>query len=344
MPTSRYRSVSTRALHAMVLIGVCGTLAHAHPSSEHARQTELAGPAEQGPEQQGRRGRSMEVVDLPEPLVSITIEGEHRVITANGLPEHNTGAFPNAHNPNAMRSMTHHYRIPLNPKIASERTKAGPEFGIALNGVVFDAGTGEFWTQSGRRGRSSWNYDPAAESNQSRFGLDDNSAHVQPTGKYHYHGTPTGLIDRLTDANAPERMTLIGWAFDGFPIYAAFGYADPSDAGSELVELSSSYRLKSGPRPEAPRGPGGDHDGTFAADFEFVEGSGDLDESNGRVGVTPEFPDGTYYYVITDEFPSVPRFWVGTPDTSIRASSAQRPDQSQRQRRPMRRFDDSRKP
>ena len=46
--------------------------------------------------------------------------------------------------------------------------------------------------------------------------------------------------------------------------------------------------------------------GAFTQDFEYEEGYGDLDECNGRVGVTPEFPEGIYYYVVTDAFPISP--------------------------------------
>jgi hypothetical protein len=43
--------------------------------------------------------------------------------------------------------------------------------------------------------------------------------------------------------------------------------------------------------------------GTFAQDWEYVANSGDLDECNGRYGVTPEFPDGIYHYYATDTYP-----------------------------------------
>jgi len=43
--------------------------------------------------------------------------------------------------------------------------------------------------------------------------------------------------------------------------------------------------------------------GTFAQDWQYVAGSGDLDECNGRVGVTPEFPGGIYHYFATDSYP-----------------------------------------
>ena len=55
----------------------------------------------------------------------------------------------------------------------------------------------------------------------------------------------------------------------------------------------------------------------FTADFEYVAGQEDLDECNGREGVTPEYPQGIYYYVLTKEFPHISRFWRGTPDQSF---------------------------
>jgi len=48
-----------------------------------------------------------------------------------------------------------------------------------------------------------------------------------------------------------------------------------------------------------------------------VKDAGDLDEANGRFGVTPEFPQGTYHYVLTDDFPFIPRQFKGTPDSSF---------------------------
>jgi hypothetical protein len=40
------------------------------------------------------------------------------------------------------------------------------------------------------------------------------------------------------------------------------------------------------------------------------------------VGVTDEYPDGTYYYVITDEFPFVPRCFAGDPDSTFTKQNA----------------------
>jgi hypothetical protein len=81
--------------------------------------------------------------------------------------------------------------------------------------------------------------------------------------------------------------------------------------------MKSSYRLKQGTRPTTNGQPGGKYDGIFVEDFAYVAGSGDLDECSGRFGVTPEFPGGTYYYVLTSDFPFVPRAFRGTPDSSF---------------------------
>ena len=125
-----------------------------------------------------------------------------------------------------------------------------------------------------------------------------------------YHALPVGLYERLATRNVPA---LLGYAADGFPIYGPQGYREPNDARSGMVELKSGYRLRSGTR---DFGPGGAYHGEFAQDYEFVPG-GPLDACNGREGVTPEYPGGTYHYVITNTFPYVPRCFAGTPDVSF---------------------------
>ena len=140
-----------------------------------------------------------------------------------------------------------------------------------------------------------------------------NTAHVQPTGAYHYHGIPESLINRLGEGpDGAADMIAGGFAADGFPFYLRYGYRDPNDPQSGLVAVRGSWMLRPGTRP------GGPYDGTFREDWQYVEGSGDLDECNGRFGVTPEHPAGTYHYYITDDYPYIPRCVFGTPDGSFR--------------------------
>ncbi len=240
--------------------------------------------------------------------VRITVRDDFRYIESDGLPGHSTGRFPNRGNPNSIRSQRYEFRVPLHPTSLETPVPIRHQpFGVALNGVVFDPGTAEFWHNDPRSG---WNYD--AFSGKLNLGLDTNNAHVQPNGAYHYHGIPTGLI-RMLGGN-DKRMLLVGYAADGFPIYAPRCHKDANDSHSELDKMKSSYRLKNGVRSGEP---GGKFDGTFVEDWEYVAGSGNLDECNGRTGVTPEYPDGTYYYVLTEEFPFIPRLFRGGPDASF---------------------------
>jgi hypothetical protein len=259
--------------------------------------------------------RPVELAPATETLAEASLhemrkEGERLSVRANAIPDHLVGRFPNRGNPHSIAPQSFEYSVPANPAVADEITPVGlAPFGFALNGVFFDPGAAEFWLGDRARG---WQYE--ALGGAVPLGLDENFAHVQPTGTYHYHGIPALLLKRLgarEEAHSPQ----IGWAADGFPLYARTGFADPQDAGSEVRVLRSSWRLRGGERPDPPEGPGGPHDGAFLRDYEFVHGSGDLDECNGRFTVTPEFPEGTYAYFLTDEWPVVPRSFRGTPSS-----------------------------
>lgn len=239
---------------------------------------------------------------------TIAIEGNFRVIRANGLSDHAPGQFPNRGNPHSIAVQNYQFRVPVEPKPNGQFTRlAMHPFGVALNGVVFDPGAAEWWQMNPRSG---WTLDPI--SGPQKLGLDRHNAHVQPSGAYHYHGLPTGLVNQLTGGQT--KVVQVGWAADGFPIYGPWDYSDPKSTNSPVKRVKSSYRLRTGTRPD---GPGGKFDGTYVEDFEFVPGAGDLDEANGRFGVTPEFPLGTYHYVLTDDFPFIPRQFRGTPDSSF---------------------------
>ncbi|MEC8656180.1 MAG: YHYH protein [Verrucomicrobiota bacterium] len=236
-----------------------------------------------------------------------------RKVDANGIPEHKVGRFPSRHNPNEVREQSYEFSLPLNPKPAREPiplhndTGRGPPnipFGIALNGVLFDPGTAEFYM--GDR-HADWNYE--ALSGSVLLGLDANHGHVQPNGSYHYHGLPTGFLKKL-GVKSKKHSPLIGYAMDGFPIYALYGYKNPKNPKGGVKKMASSFQLKKGKRPDPP---GGRFDGTFSKDYEYVEGSGDLDKCNGRFTVTKEYPDGTYAYFLTEGWPVIPRYFKAEP-------------------------------
>lgn len=238
--------------------------------------------------------------------VSITVRGNKRIIASNGIPEHQVGRFPSRGNPNRISSQNYRFSMPTNPRLRNSTTQQrGVLFGVAVNGVPFDPGTAEVW--KGNR-RSGWNYE--ALGGAIPLGLDANYGHVQPTGAYHYHGLPVGLMQELGWSKS-KASPLIGYAADGFPIYAI-----TAEVNGKVVEMTSSYRLKSGNRPGGSQ-PSGDYDGTFVQDYVYVEGAGTLDECNGAMVTTAEYPNGTYAYFLTNDFPVIPRCHMGSPDSSF---------------------------
>jgi hypothetical protein len=246
---------------------------------------------------------------LPPSEVKITTDGNYRRIQANGLPDHTPGQFPNRRNPNTIAPQAYDYKVPLHPKVAAQPAPYRMQpFGIAVNGVVFDPFAAEWWKNDPNSG---WQYEPHGGAID--LGIDSSNAHVQPNGAYHYHGIPNGLVEKL--GGDQPKVVLIGWAADGFPIYGPWGYSEAGDSQSPLKKLEASYGIKQGTRPAGS--PGGKYDGAYVQDYEYIEGSGDLDASNGRFGVTPEFPEGTYHYVLTNAYPYIPRQFAGTPDASF---------------------------
>src|SRR5260221_3582269 len=153
--------------------------------------------------------------------VTITVENDVRIIRSNGIPNHDTGQFPGRGNPNAIAQQKYEFRVPADPKPAEHLTPLRMQpFGVAVNGVVFDPGAAEWW--NGNR-NSGWQYEPLMMA-PLYLGADASHAHVQPNGAYHYHGIPTALVQVLTGGK--EKIVIVCWAADGFPIYNNLGHTD----------------------------------------------------------------------------------------------------------------------
>lgn len=142
----------------------------------------------------------------PNAAVSISVRGEERVITLNDLPKGvPTGIFPIQpndpayvydRNPNRIEEQSLSFSLPAHPVAAASPECVGGEVGVMNDGVMlfngFDAGLRDA---------------PAHEVQ------DMCSGHPQVAGEYHYHGPSACLPDAAT--------TVIGFAFDGFPITGA---------------------------------------------------------------------------------------------------------------------------
>ena len=113
------------------------------------------------------------------------------------------------------------------------------------------------------------------------------------------YGAKDLTIDNV-ETSSSGHSPIIGWAYDGNPIYGPYGYSD-KDSGS-ITQMKSGYVLTNiiENRPPFPSG-------FFVEDYEY-RNNGDnnvLDQYNGRFCITPEFPNGTYAYFATFEENSI---------------------------------------
>ena len=94
--------------------------------------------------------------------------------------------------------------------------------------------------------------------------------------------------------NSNSHSPIIGWTYDGCPIYGPYAYENVDGTGN-IVEMTSSYKkIKIGPQWYE-----------FIEDYQYEEGYGSLDAHNGRYCITPEYPNGIYAYFATSSFPYI---------------------------------------
>ena len=154
----------------------------------------------------------------------------------------------------------------------------------------------------------------------------ENENYLIDDGNLQY--TVSGYIQKVYNSfrETPGRLSeIIGWAYDGNPIYGPNGYINPKDATSDVKTLVSSYILDVASVVDRPSG---FDDGFFIEDYKF-DGSGDLDEYNGRFSITKEFPNGVYAYYATlnENIPTFPYF-IGNEYKSTLLDENQTLDQS----------------
>ena len=179
------------------------------------------------------------------------------------------------------------------------------------------------------------------------YTFDPCNAHQPGSGEYHYHENPVCLRYQLGDnitgtnvgtstaAYAETSGTLthspiLGWSFDGYPVYGPYGYSNATSATSGVRRMVSSYALRTDnttTRTSLPAwaqtyqgittltssqyGPAVSSTyplGRYVEDYAYTAGSGDLDQYNGRFCVTPDFPSGTYAYFVTIDATGKPAF------------------------------------
>ncbi len=222
------------------------------------------------------------------------------------------------------------FKIPLYPQVETGRRPRVPVdvVGAFVNGLpIYNHFEALSWN-----GANLWHYDAVAYNDT---GALTQSGHPRADLT---HPAAAGLLDQLI-ASGSRHSPLIGFALDGYPVYGPWAYANPDGTGG-LRRMRSSYRLRAiarrhdwpggtclTPEQYGPDVSANDPLGTFVEDYEYVRGSGDLDEFNGRFAKTPEYPNGVYAYFLTTDaagrlaFPYLigPRFYGRVLDTAGQA-------------------------
>ena len=276
----------------------------------------------------------------------VQFSDENVYVHATGVPRYATAPYGDG-NPSQAQNANYLFRIPRNPQ---EGPTGGTATGLGhtavlINGVptfnaldAFSYNNQNNWHQNG-------GFFELA-------GFDCAKGHPA-MGNYHHHLIPSpfsnsmdvinpvcndypseGLLELDPDAHSP----IIGFAFDGYPIYGPFGFENEDGTGG-IVRMETSYALRNievrhtlpdgtvlapnqyGPdvgelvTPAIP--PGADAVeavlGAYIEDFEYIDMQGHLDVFNGRECVTPEYPTGTYaYFATVDENwnPQYPYFFT----------------------------------
>ncbi|MEO1098929.1 MAG: YHYH protein [Bacteroidota bacterium] len=245
---------------------------------------------------------------------------ESRYIDSNQFPNHATSNFPNAN----VTATAYSKIVDLSPEPYVYDETSWPtylnknfyKFGIATNGLGYNPMGLKPWKNPFKDERN-WNWQ-AGVVNKGNMDSDAFGAHVASAEVYHYHGDIVGLA---LDGDGSRHSLIYSFTADGSPICYKYGYNDPNDPSSGITELKLSYQLKSGSRHGDCFSAPDDMYGEYIQDYEFnssLSSSFDIypDECNDRTGITTEYPDSTYYYVLTNEFPKISNCFKGTPNKS----------------------------
>jgi hypothetical protein len=148
---------------------------------------------------------------------NVTVEFDETtlIMHTKGIPNHPTAKFPGNQlpsNPNSIQEQRYTFYLPLDPKVnarhivtakdnSNHALPMGP-IGVALNGVVF--------------------FNPFdANSTDASNMMDNCCGHPNFDGLYHYHKYPICVNSPWAD-EGQGHSPLIGFAFDGFPLYGPY--------------------------------------------------------------------------------------------------------------------------
>lgn len=236
--------------------------------------------------------------NLPSNVQTVQYSNNFVYVSCSCIPGYAIGPWTG--NPNVPANQNFVYKITRTPQVNNGTPTAIGlgHSGVFTNGVsIFNVSDAMSYNNAGVWNRNAYYWEGP--------GFDNCLGHPQQQGEYHHHVSPKCLYDiNLNTAHSP----IIGWAFDGYPVYGAYGFANVNGTGG-IKRMVSSYTLSANTtRANGPAVAGTYPNGCFIEDHIYTTGYGDLDQRNGRFCVTPEYPAGTYAYFVTLDASLAPAF------------------------------------
>jgi hypothetical protein len=257
--------------------------------------------------------------NLPSNVQTVQYSATQVYVSASCIPGYNIG--PWTANPNLPTNQNFVCKFTLAPVQNTAAAIYAPMGNVGLwsNGVaVFNPKDGYYWnnaTSAFTTGATTTGYNRNALIYEG-ISFDACLGHPAPNGAYHNHVNPACLYNYT---NSAVHSPIIGYAFDGFPIYGAYAYTNANGTGP-IKRMTPSFVLAAStgsvllgantasaaasPTTPTTRNAGPPINTTYPLgnmleDYVYVAGSGDLDYHNGRFCITPEYPLGTYAYFAT---------------------------------------------
>ncbi len=219
-------------------------------------------------------------------------------VSATCIPGYSIGPWTG--NPNVPANQNFVFKITRSPlQNTGTATAVGlGHIGVWTNGVsIFNVSDAMSYNNAGVWYRNAYFWEGP--------GFDNCLGHPQQQGEYHHHVSPKCLYD-INDST--HHSPIIGYAFDGFPVYGAYAYTNTNGTGA-IKRMKSSYVVSTATtRTNGPAVDATYPEGCFIQDYSYSAGSGDLDDRNGRFCITPEYPSGTYAYFVTIDASLAPAF------------------------------------
>ena len=202
------------------------------------------------------------------PSVDASCSNSTLTVTSNGMISYTFTPIT----PNPLDVQSWQWKVPTDPKVATSTTTL-----VNVMGAIGFTVTGLpiYGPEEGAQPTNEAYGDPVANKI-----LDSCGGHTGPAGEYHYH-------EIIATSACDLSSTIIGYAFDGFPIYSNPGGTYTSgyqETGNPTTNSWSAYTYKGG-------------------------GTDTLDRCNGTT------VNGQYRYYVTSTFPYILGCYTGTPET-----------------------------